>query len=321
MITGYTHALYAADTVLSPHRYRPEPPPAPATPAVFATSQHALDWCGDELANAVAVCRQAWTLGADTACWYIAYHLRGYFFLTRTIDAWITTHRLALDAACRTGQDWAEAATRNNLGLGLMEQGQTTAADAEYAVALKIFTRLDDRIGQATTLGHQAWSRYTAGDDAAALRLGRLSIDRYDGQPRGHAITLRTVALAEARLKLYADATADLHTALGMFGELGLPSLDTAMTLNCLGEVYGQQHLYLDARRAHARAMTAGRACDSRYEQARAYAGLGLTAEAQGRRRAAVRLLTLARRIYESLGERAEAARIAERLAGAQAAL
>jgi len=307
LVTGYMHTVHAADSVLTPHRFRPALtlPALPVAPVAFADAGTALDWCAAELANVVALCRLAWTLGWDSECWHIAYAMRGYFFLTKSMDAWTTTHRLALGAAQRSGHAWAEAVTRNNLGLSLMGQGKVAAAEAEYRRALIIFKGMDDRYGIAVTLGHQAWSRYVAGRYRAAVTLGRQALTEYYDQPRGQAITMRTIALAEAKLQRYATAVADLEQALGVFEALGL-SMDAAMTWNCLGEVYRNQSLTHESLRAHARALTVSRACGSRYEQARARVGLAAAATATGRHRATARLLATAADLYAELGAEAE---------------
>ncbi|HVQ91375.1 MAG TPA: tetratricopeptide repeat protein [Mycobacteriales bacterium] len=304
LVTGYLAAAVRADEQLTPHRHRPpvEPYPGAAPPGPFPDADAAGEWARAEQDTLVAVCRLAAARGWDTACWQLAYMLRGYFFLAKARDAWLDTHRHALAAAERTGDDWAIAATRNNLGLALIERGQIHAAGEQHSRALPIFRRLGDGYGEAATLGHQAWAGYCTGSDVVAVRLGKQALALYERQDagRGIGITLRTIAMAQTRLRRFAEADRDLRRALALFTELHLP-LDAAMTLNNLGGLHAQLGRAPEAVRWFGQAIERAASCGSGYEQARAYDGLAETAAILGRPRAARRFADRSRARYDAL--------------------
>jgi tetratricopeptide (TPR) repeat protein/DNA-binding XRE family transcriptional regulator len=304
LVTGYLTAAVRADERLTPHRYRPstELYAGSVPPAAFPDARAANEWLRTEQDELVAVCRLASAQRWDAACWQLAYALRGYFFLAKTWDAWLETHRIALAAAERLGDDWAVAVTRNNLGLALIERGHLHAAGEQYGRALTVFRRLGDPHGEGATLGHLAWARYCAGHDAAAVRLGSQALALYEQEDarRGIGITLRTVAMAETRLRQFTAADRDMRRALALFTELDLP-LDAAMTLNNLGGLHAQLGKASDAIRWFGQAVERAAACDSGYEKARAYDGLAATAAALDRLRAAGRFSDRSRALYDAL--------------------
>jgi tetratricopeptide (TPR) repeat protein len=312
LVTGYLASADAADRVLTPHRFRPEMEPHEGAALTFPDSAAATAWFTAEQPNLVAVCRTAAAEGWPTACWQLAYALRGYLFLAKAWDAWIETHRIALDAAREAGDDWGEAVTGSNLGVALVERGQLRPAQRLYRRSMTIFRRLGDRFGEANTLGHQAWVAYCLGDTTSCYELATAALAIYQANdvPRNTAITLRTVALAEAELGRDARAVQHLEEALALAFGLDLP-LDAAMASNGLGQVHLRRGDFQAARRWYARALELGETCRSEYEQAHAYEGLATVAASAGRPRAAAMFRQRALERYEALGA-PEAARLRE---------
>ncbi len=279
LIDAYVNAAHAADAAITPHRYRPPPQlrREPTTTITFPDRDQAFRWCDTELDTIVAVSRLAWNSGHDRQCWHLAYAMRGFFFIAKTYKQWIITHRLALQACQRSEDHWAQAVTRNNLGLALVEQGRTGPAEAQYHAALKLFDEMGDDRGRAATLGHLAWSSYLRARFRLARQHAEHALILYErhADRRGHAITTRTLALILAATGSHRVAVAHLESALAVFESLDLP-VDAAMTLNCLGEVHFQADNPAAARQAHRRAAQAARTARSQFELARAVEGLRL---------------------------------------------
>ena len=312
LVTGYLASADAADRVLTPHRYRPELEPHEGPALTFPDSAAATAWFTAEQSNLVAICRMAAAEGWPTACWQLAYALRGYLFLAKAWDAWIETHRVALDAARTAGDDWGEAVTGSNLGVALVERGHLRPAQRLYRRSMGIFRRLGDTLGEANTLGHQAWVAYCLGDMTScyALATAALAIYRVNDAPRNTAITLRTIALAEAELGRDAEAVRHLEEALALAVELDLP-LDAAMASNGLAQVHLRRGDLHEARRTYATALELGRTCRSEYEQAHAYDGLATVATRLHLRRTAAEFRQRALQRYDALNA-PEAARLRE---------
>jgi transcriptional regulator with XRE-family HTH domain len=279
LITEFLAAASAADAVLSPGRYRPPVPPDTAPPdtvpgdTVLAGTvvADALSWCEGVAGVVSFLCSVAFELQMDEECWRLAYAFRGYFFATGALGPWIASHKVALQAAGRSGDQWAVAVTRNNLGLALLEQGRASAAEAEHGAALAAFRCLGDDHGVATTLGHQAWASHAAGRHGPAIDLATAAnqVNRALGSERRVAVMDRTAALAHAKLGQHAQAMACLAECREILAGADLP-LDAAMLANCLGEAHFAKGDFAAAARYHVRAAELAAACGGLAEQGRA---------------------------------------------------
>jgi tetratricopeptide (TPR) repeat protein len=268
LVAGYRASAASADELVSPLRFRATRIPAEAR---FADRADAMGWCDEMAEHVPLLCSLAYQLGLDDDCWRLAYAFRGYFFTARALRPWTTSHRIALRAADRSGNRWAQAVTRNNLGLALLEQGQAQPANAEYRTALGLFRALGDDHGVATTLGHQAWANHVAGLPAAAVDLAVRAneLNRRHGNERSVAIMDRTAALAHSRLRQHARALHCLGECQEIISGLDLP-LDGAMLLNCLGEVRFAMGQFGRAADCHAKAAEQAASCGGLAEVTRA---------------------------------------------------
>jgi tetratricopeptide (TPR) repeat protein/transcriptional regulator with XRE-family HTH domain len=285
LIAGYAQTATAAASVLMPPRFQPPSTDGKVTVAAmsFDDRAQAMTWCRAEAELIPRLCSLALEQGLDEECWHLAYAMRDYFFAVKAVRPWIASHYIALLAAQRSGDSWAQATTRNNLGMALVEQGQTRAAEEQYGQALAVLRDIDDRRGVATTLGHQAWANYAAGRHQAAISLAEQSrqLNRRHGDRRSLAIMDRTAALAYAKSGRYREALARLAECQEILSELNLP-LDVAMMLNCRGEVRTAMGQFGRARTCHALAAERSAACEAVGEQARAIKGLAVATRAAG---------------------------------------
>lgn len=300
LVSGFLHIAQHADLTITPNRFRASQvtPVAARWYAIFKDDA-AAQWFDDEQHNLVHMCELAMAQGRPDLCWRLAYTLRDFYFRTKLWTPWIRTHEIALDAAGQCDDRWAVAVTRNNLGLAYAETERYGPAVEQYGKALELFHELNDGYGEANTIGHQAWVMHCLGRHRTAIRQGLTALWFYEahGMRRNAAITLRTVALAEAALRNFDTALGYLQRALQVFTEEGLV-LDETMTLNCLGEVYARAPDPAGSTKHFRAARRRGRDGGSTFEQARALRGLAAVATAAGRPAEAARLIHQAQALH-----------------------
>jgi tetratricopeptide (TPR) repeat protein len=307
----YLHTADRADRLITPNRYRiPLDGEARSKPE-FADYDAALAWLDTERHNLVALCRMA-APELGSRYWQLAYTLRGYFYLTKHLAAWIETHRLALAACLRAGDRRMEARIRNDLGCALLESGDDLEAEEHYEAALLAFEELGDRHGMSNSLANKAVLLRKRCELPEALRLNRLALDYYleVGARRNTAIAWRSRARMNMELGRWADALDDVAHALEIFAVLGV-SADTAKAHNVFGLVHSRAGNREQSERAYTKALKASRECGSRYEAAEALRALGDLAAERSR---AERYWREAVALYRSLGSR-KAAEVESRYA------
>ncbi len=320
LVDYYQVAAERADRAITPHRYRPpldlSYPPTVAG-AFDDDYDAALAWLTQERANIRDVCLAADTIGPATACWQLAYSMRGYYFITKEWADWITTHEAGLHSA-RAGEDRrAEGFMLNNLGLAHLERGRHDLGEEYYLLAFEVFTAVGDEHGAATARANRAWIPFYQGKFQQFIDESHESYRFYreHGAPRNAAIILRCIGLAETELGRYDDAVTHLREAVQACHQLDL-RLDLTMAYNGLGEAYLQLGDRGRAAEAHHLALAASDRAGSIFERARARHRLGQIAAADGDHDVAGRQWTLALADYTSLGaaQRAGVARLLERL-------
>ncbi|WP_326952275.1 tetratricopeptide repeat protein [Amycolatopsis sp. NBC_01286] len=296
------HVAQVADRLIAPHRYHPTPAEVVALPgwAPPATREDAVTWMSREFDTLVTLSVSTYRLGFDHLCTMLSHALQGFAFLTKMWDGWITAQTAGLAAARRTGDRIAEAYLLNGLGLAHIDKGDSGEASRCFHTSLAMFTELDDERGLCNTLSNLAWVHHEADDFARALVAHQRALRFHErlGAEVAAAITLRGIAIAEAGLGRFAGAIDHLCRALLTFDRFQLP-LDLAMALNCLGDTYRHANALADAADAYRAARESGRLGGSRFEQARALAGL---ASVLPRQSEADRCLAEAQAFYGELG-------------------
>jgi tetratricopeptide (TPR) repeat protein len=304
LLTWAHETLAAADTLITPHRYRPELPTrwCQAVGPSLARYADAVAWVKAEQENLVEFCRYASERQTDPFSWQLAYQLRGFFFLVKNWDDWISTHQAALAGAMRAADHAAEAMTRNNLGLALMEKSRLDAANKQFLRARELFELSGDAHGMHNAIANHAAVLYYCGEFGRSLQANESAYEFYQrqGSSRNAAITLRSIALNEIALGDLTGAVGHLETARLMFVELGLP-LDEVMAMNCLGEANLRRGDHPQAARWSLLAVERARSCGSSFEQARAYRNLGEVAAEAGKSQQAYEFWQRALSIYASL--------------------
>jgi len=327
LLRWYLDTAEASADTLSPQRYRVPRDPAPAgyPPLEFGGVEEVLAWYDDERANLVAATRQAAAAGLHEIAWRLAPTLFPLFNRRNNWADCLTTHRLAVDSAQKDGDRRGEAWARQNLGWALAK-----LEDAEAVVhltqAFRIRQELGDAIGQGQTaigLGEVALRLHGPSDEAVGYL--RQAVDLL--RPTS-ALSMRAAALNNlgevylglgdltAAAECYAEAR-EICREIGGYVE--------GHSLRNLGVVYLLLHRLDDALAILNEALAKHRAAGTLVGEALSLKSLGQAQAELGSVAEARASFTWAMRIFEQIGERAEAAETAGMLAslaagGAQSA-
>ena len=309
----YLRSAEHADRILTPHRTRIELVADPDAGVDFPDAAAALRWLRTEEPNLVALSGLD-DPELDTHRWQLAYVLRTYFYLTKQLDGWIETHRNALRAAQRSGDNRAEALTRNNLGMAMTAGDRLDEAMDLFRAARELFEGLGEQLGVSNSLANIATVLRRRNEPEKALTYQREALAYYRGAgPLSHiGITLRGMAGAHLELGQAADAVRCAQEAVDIATWLSY-ELDIAQANNVLGMAYRLLGDFTLAEIFHRQALEMGRHCGSRFETARALRELGTVALAVPRPDEAGQYWREAWQLYSEMGA-AQAQAVAEDL-------
>jgi nucleoside phosphorylase/tetratricopeptide (TPR) repeat protein len=302
MFDQYLHTAALAGRTIMPHRYRIALDGSATAAPSFGTRQQAARWFDQERYNLVELSKLE-APEFDARRWQLAYVLRDYFFLSKHLDGWVETHRLAVAGCQRLGDRRAEGMTRNNLGRALLESGQVEAAAAQYRRAHSLLQDASDEIGVTDSLVNLAsiLRRQGACEEALRDQLTALAFYRRAGLDRKIGITLRSIAHTELALGSLADAARHAEEALARFVDLGL-DLDAAQSLNTLMQIQQERGDTDHAEATGRLAIEYSRRAGSDYEEAQALHQLGVVAAGTGRAELAWQWWTESLAILSRLG-------------------
>ncbi|MBB5960746.1 tetratricopeptide (TPR) repeat protein [Saccharothrix tamanrassetensis] len=298
----YLHSTDLAGRIVMPHRLRFSLEGRPVTLPDLRSRDDALQWLDLERRNLEAMCAVD-DPAFDGRRWQLAYTLRDYYFLTKAREGWLSTHEKALAACVRAGDPLAEARTRNNLGMVLVEMGELDEGAKHYRRARELFEGLGDGHGRSNALVNEAAVLRRRGDFAAALRNQELALKWYrdNGAHRNIGITLRNKALVEMKLAHFSDAVEHVEEAIDIALGLDL-ELDAAEGFGRLGRIHQRAGDRPLAEIAFRRAVHHARCCGSKHEEARALQELGVLAASTGRFEEARDFWSAALNLYGRLG-------------------
>ncbi|KIF74540.1 hypothetical protein QR77_12225 [Streptomyces sp. 150FB] len=155
LLDAYVSAAGEADRWLRPPSAAAAPPPVPSRPTVgpdrptigpeyFDGRAGALWWFAEERLCLVGAVRLAHATGCDAQAIQLALSLSAFFDLQKFWDDWKSTHRLAADAARRSGAEADEAECLRRLGIGCQQSGDHKTAFEAYDRARRIWETLGD---------------------------------------------------------------------------------------------------------------------------------------------------------------------------------
>jgi DNA-binding SARP family transcriptional activator len=317
LLWWYLDTAEAAANAVSPQRYQvPREPTAPGYPPLaFAGLEEALTWCDDEQANIVSATRLAAAIGMHEVAWRLPPTLFPVFGRWGNWADCVTVHRVGLESASAAGQRAGEAWVLNQLGFALARLRDKEAFE-RLEQALVIRRELGDTKGEAqTAIGLAEGYLNLHGPGEEALRYTRLAVDLLRPADRGSMFAVALNNLGEVYFGL-----GDLRKAEECYIEARDTGRETggnaeAHALHNLGQVYQSLHRmdeavasYEDARRKH-------RANGERWGEAMTLKHLGEVHAETGEPGKARTALSAALRIFEQIGNQAEAAETAALLA------
>lgn len=298
----YLHSADHAGRIVMPHRLRFPLEGRPRAVPALRDRRDALRWFDVERRNLEAMCALD-SPALDARTWQLAYTLRDYYFLDKLLDGWRFTHEHALSATLRSGDALAEARTRNNLGMALVQAGRLDNAETHYIRAHELFAQHGDGHGNANALANLASVLRRRGEFVEALRNQQLALSWYRqaGAARNTGITLRSMAMVEMELERFADAVRHVEEALAIAIDLGL-DVDAAEGFGRLGRIQHRAGDDAAAEMALRLAVDYSRRSGSRHEEARALHQLGDVAATVGQAADARRWWLDALGLYRDLG-------------------
>lgn len=305
-IEHYLSTADTADRLLTPTRHRASMAPSvPQTAHPMREYRYAMAQLTADRDNLMAAALAAFERGRDEQCWQLAFALREFAFITHDIDLWRRTHELALMAAERAADTYAEAVTCNNLGLAELSGGDVAAASMLYRRAFLRFKNIDDTYGAHIALAHEAWACFLLGELEEARRKSAEALDYLtaNGKPRNVAILLRDTATIEIAMGRCAEAVPMVRQALEVFHAQHL-HVDEAMAYNVLGRAYRELDALRQAGEMFSHAAELACRSGSVLEETRGYEGMGEVAAAQANWPAARMHLTRALSGYTTLRDR-----------------
>ncbi len=232
--------------------------------AEFAGSAEALTWLERESTNQVAAVRDATTRGHDRVAYLSAFVANGFLATSGRLDERDELHRIARDAAERTGDPTAIATSANQRSIAAYQRMRYAEATALLHEALRVFEETGNALGRSTALSNLGSVLRAAG--------------RYDE--------------AVVRHRQAVEISREMHNLD-----------DEAASLNKLAMTYLDLHQYDEAARASRRATEIQRSLGSRWSEGSSLDTLGLALAGQGDHRAALAEYRQALAAYRETGD------------------
>ncbi len=187
----------------------------------FTTPHDAMSWLETERANLVAAVVRASRSGRGPAAWHLADALRGFFYVRRFTEDWLTTARAGLKAARAAGARSAQAAMLSSLGMARLSLGQYALSLAHYRQAAALADEWPG--GQAAIFGNLGIAYYLAGrlDEAERYYQLSLQLNRDIGNRHGEGIRLSNLAEMYHAAGEFSKALRHYDQAFTIYRELG----------------------------------------------------------------------------------------------------
>ncbi|WP_051967324.1 tetratricopeptide repeat protein [Kitasatospora mediocidica] len=221
----YTHCVDVADQAMRPGRVRPDLGPYRGAELVaFDDRNAALEWCGVEQANLVAVVQAGAAEDLGHLVWSIPLSMWGFLTQNLSWDLWVDAHLEAAAAAERCGARSGQGWLLNNLATGYRVLDRREEAQEAFAAGLRVRRELGDLHGQADSLKDMAMAARVWQDWEEALRLSYQALEILRILPvpdrSGTASTLDTIGVCLAHLDRLEEAAGAGAQALAIWADL-----------------------------------------------------------------------------------------------------
>lgn len=303
-LSFYLWMADAADRILAPERQHVPidgPDPVPGLKP-FGDPSAALVWCDSELPSLVLAVGQAVELGLDDVAWKLPVALV-YFLRLRRHDTYrYELSVIAVQAARRVEDRWAEAWSLICLGGAESDMERYEEASGHFTEALSISRDIRDRRWEANSVYNLAWTLRLLGrhDEALTHQRQALIIQRESGDRRGESITLTEIGALELLLGRPALARSEYERALA--GARETVDLTTeAKSLHGLGDVCRSSGVTSEAIGWYEQAIDVRRRVGDRLGLARSLVELGKQLSSGGQAEVAQQALAEAVTILDDL--------------------
>ena len=279
------------------------PPPVPGVaPEAISTRPQALDWFEREYLVLLRLIELAYAGGFDTHAWQLPWLLASIFESRARWQDWESTHRIAMAAAGRLGDQRALALIHHTSGRCACLRSQLPAAEEHFRRALGLFQALADIRWQAHAHVNLGVVVHDAGRYRDAIALAQRAYDLYHeiGDVPGQAGSLTNIGLYSVHLRDYEQGRDMLTRALATYREIGDLS-GQAIALANLGVACQRLGEYQEAVAALRTAADLFRDMGHAAYQAEALADLGEACRKGGQEDAAAGAWQEALAIYEEL--------------------
>jgi len=285
MLDHYLHTAHAADRLLNPFRNQitPTTPDAGVVPADLSDAAQAMAWFTTEHQALLDAAQYAVASGFDTHAWQLPATLASFLGRRgrwRDLAA-IQCHALA--AACRLGDQSAQAHTHRGLARTYVRLARHNDAMTHLRHALDLFGALGDPANEANTYQNIGWALEQQGRHEEAFTPAQTALELYRriGHVTGQAITLNALGWYHAHLGDHRQAITHCQQALTLIQEVGDRHSEAA-TWDSLG--YAHHHLghHHEAVECFRQGLALIRTLGDRYNEAEILIHLGDTLDAAG---------------------------------------
>lgn len=244
LLRWYVASADSAARCLYPQMLRLEVAPVgpEARAQTFDDPQRAADWFDAEHAELVRLVEAEAAAGTDPAddgaaappdasVWILADILRGYFWLRRHTNAWITVASLALATAREGGDFRGQAAAEQSLGLARFTMGDLERSKHHFELAIELARCADWGVGESVALSNLAGVSGDLGllSQAAEYYGQSIAIDRkLRRSPSQPLLGLGEVLHGMGRLR---EAERLCRRALALSHKIGAP--DSVSRISC----------------------------------------------------------------------------------------
>jgi tetratricopeptide (TPR) repeat protein len=156
VLNWYLHTADTARAAAAPGRHRMpitlDPPDSAITPMRFPTYSEAVDWYDTERSNLLASVSAAAENGFDRIAWQLPAVLAGIYDNRDPVETWFAAEEIALSAARRLSDRYAEAVLLDRQGIKYRKRHQLDNAIQTFTAAVEIFRELDVERGEARSL-------------------------------------------------------------------------------------------------------------------------------------------------------------------------
>jgi len=307
MFDYFLYTAAAAGDMLHPgerHRHPRVPPSATSSPPLTSAAA-AQSWLDDERAALAAVAMHCAERGWPGHATRLAAILFRHLNLGGHYPEAVTVYTHVASAAHRSGDDAAEAAALNALGIIDWRQARYEQASDRLQQALQMFRAAGDRVGQAGALGNLGLIYVNQGHFQEAVNaFGEvLNLFRQISDRPGEVRTLCNLGIVEERIGLYHQAACHQEQSIIIAREIGAQDTEYLALLN-LGTVRLRQGRWTEASDDLRRALALCREASYRPYEAVALTRIGDVCLRQGSPHDAVGYLQKGLSLFQEIGDR-----------------